>query len=220
MARTLTEEIYDRLREDILTLRMKPGQKVSEAKLARHYNVSRAPIRNVIRMLQEEELVVVKPQAGTIIMPISLKKARDILDVRLQLECYAAGVATQRISDQDIADLDRRFAELDEPGLAPEERAMRMFEVDSYLHQTIWRLCGNEEIIRILNAYRDAVRRIRRATLELANRMVPSMDEMREILAALKSRDADRARAVMHLHITNIARSVARVIADDGAELG
>jgi len=216
MARTLTEDIYDRLREDILTLRMKPGQKMSEAKLARHYSVSRAPIRNVIQKLQEEGLVLVKPQAGTIIMPISLKKARDILDVRLQLEGYAAAKAVERITDEDIANLDRRFAELDEPGLDPEERARRMFAVDFFLHQTIWRLCGNDEIIRILDTYRDLVQRIRRVTLELANRMVPSMEEMREIFTALRARDAERARAAIHQHIANISRSIARIATADG----
>ena len=215
MARTLTDEIYGRLREDILTLKMRPGEKVSEAKLARRYNVSRAPIRHVVQRLQKEDLVIVKPQTGTIIAPISLEKAREILDVRLQLECYAASVAAENITGRDLAELEARFARLDARRIGAEQKAQRLFEVDSYLHQTIWRLCGNDEIIRILNMYRDVMQRIRRATLTFANRMVPSIGEMRDILAGLKARNPERTRLAMQRHITNISRSVARVTPDE-----
>ena len=215
MSRTLTEEIYERMRDDIMMLRMKPGEKVSEAKLARLYGVSRAPIRNVIQKLQEEELVIVKPQAGTIIMPISLKRAKDILDVRAQLETYAAGVAAEKISDEDLTDLEQRFSELEDTGTT-EGQAAALFAVDSYLHETIWNICGNQEVIRILGAYRDAVRRIRRATLDLGNRRVSSIHEMRAILAALTERNPEKARAAMYAHITNISRSIERVISNGG----
>ena len=83
MAKTLTEEVYDRLREDIINLRLEPGEKVSEERLARRYSVSRAPIRDAIQKLLQEELVLVKPQVGTIIMPISLMRIRDVVEVRM-----------------------------------------------------------------------------------------------------------------------------------------
>ena len=218
MARTLTERIYEQLRNDIITLRMKPGEKVSEAKLAKLFNVSRAPIRNVIQKLQEEDLVIVKPQAGTIIMPISLKRAKDILDVRRELETYAAGVAAEWITDGDLAAFDSRFRELDdsESTTTPEDRARALFDTDTLLHQTIWTVCGNEEIIRILNTYRDSIHRIRLATLELGNRRAPSIDEMTTILSALRARDPEAARRAMHAHLSNISRSIERVITRNG----
>jgi GntR family transcriptional regulator, rspAB operon transcriptional repressor len=215
MGRTLTDEIYDRCREDIVTLLMKPGEKVSEAKLARRYHVSRAPIRHVLQRLQKDALVIVKPQTGTRIAPISLKTAREILEVRLQLECHAASVAADQVTGRDLAALRARFAELDARGLDPEEKAQRLFDVDSCLHQTIWRLCGNDEIIRILNGYRDVMERIRRATLTFGNRMVPSGREMHDIFAGLKARNPERTKLAMQRHITNISRAVAQLTVDE-----
>ena len=212
MAKTLTEEVYEQLRDDIIQLRIKPGEKVSEAKLAKKYNVSRAPIRNAIQKLQQEELVLIRPQIGTIIMPISLKRARDVLEVRLILEKFAVEKAAEKITDADLEELEQRFQELDREGISTEDRGQLLFSTDMFLHQTIWRLCGNEEIIQILNNYPESIKRIRLATLELDNRLVPSRDEMYAIYQALKHRDPRKAREAMEDHIINISNSIKHVI--------
>ena len=212
MAKTLTEEVYDKLRNDIIQLRIKPGEKVSEAKLAKKYNVSRAPIRNVIQKLLQEELVIVKPQVGTIIMPISLKRAKDVLEVRLLLEVFAAEKAAEHISDKDLKEMESRFEALDDERLSTAERGPLLFSTDTFLHQTIWRLCGNEEITNILNNYPESVQRIRLATLELDNRLMPSRDEMFAIYQALQRRDPAAAQNAMRTHIQNIANSIEHVI--------
>ena len=207
MAETLTERVYRVLREDIVNLRMKPGYKISEAKLAEIYNVSRGPIRNVIQKLQQENLVVVKPQVGTIIAPISLENARDILEIRLLLEPHAAEIAAKHIQEEDIEFLEKKFEELN----SSEDRE-KLFEADITLHQTIWRLCGNKEIANIINGYRDEIQRIRLSTLDLANRLVPTVTEMKKIFEALKARNPEGARESMYAHILNIKSAIEAVL--------
>ncbi len=107
--RTLTDHIYESLRDDILELRLRPGEKLSEVKLAERYGVSRAPIRNVIARLEQAKLVVVRPQIGTLISPISFEKLLDILEVRLLLEPQAAAAAAERIDAGDLELLDEAF---------------------------------------------------------------------------------------------------------------
>jgi DNA-binding GntR family transcriptional regulator len=204
MKKTLADHIYDTLRKDIIELRIKPGEKLSEAQLAKRFNVSRAPIRGVIQKLQQEEFVLVKPQIGTIIMPISFKKARDILEVRLLLEPYAAEIAARNVTDDDLEVLKFNLERLAKKQDDLEAQREKLFAADSLLHQTIWRLSGNKEIYTIINTYRDEIQRIRLATLELADRFIPSEKEMWQIYEALAQRDPERAREVMYVHLSNI----------------
>ena len=208
MRKTLSEEIYEVVKQDIIELRIKPGEKISEAKLAQRYNVSRAPIRNVIQKLQQEEFVLVKPQVGTIIMPISLKKAQDILQIRLLLETHAAETAAARVTDRDLEQLEASFQRLRKRQKDSEEKRKELFATDSLLHQIIWMLSGNREIFTIINNYRDETNRIRLSTLELANRLVPSEEEMKAIYRALKNRNPQEAREAMRVHIGNIMEAI------------
>ena len=207
MAETLTERVYRMLREDIVNLRMKPGDKISEVKLAEIYNVSRGPIRNAVQKLQQENLVVVKPQVGTIITPISFEKAGDILEIRLLLEPHAAEIAAKHIQEEDIEFLEKKFEELN----SSEDRE-KLFETDIALHHTIWRLCGNKEIPNIINGYRDEIQRIRLSTIDLANRLVPTVTEMKKIFEALKARNPEGARESMYAHILNIKNAIETVL--------
>ncbi|NLC54114.1 MAG: GntR family transcriptional regulator [Firmicutes bacterium] len=203
------------MRADINSLKLKPGEKISEARMAKKYNVSRAPVRDAIRRLQQDKLVLVKPQIGTIVAPVSLEKARDICQVRLLLEPYAAEIAAKRITDEDIEKLDKQFALLSSLDNKWEVKEKCIYETDSILHQMIWRLCGNKEIYQIIDGYQDEVHRIRQSTLKLANRAVPSEVEMRKIYQALRNKDPLAAREAMYEHILNLMIAVEGVLAEE-----
>ena len=206
--KNLTDSIYERLRTDILESAIKPGEKLSEVLLARRFNVSRAPIRDAITKLQQDRLVIVKPQVGTIIMPVSLKKAKEILQIRLLLEPPATQMAARNITGQDRRLLREQFAKLARVKNPGEEKKQRLFETDRLLHNLIWERCGNPEIKAIIEKYLDEMQRVRRSTVELGNRMLPSEKEMREIYKALLSRQGPRARKAMVTHLANILSAV------------
>ena len=217
MAGTLTDKIYNALRDDIINLRIKPSTKLSEAKLAADYKVSRGPIRNVVQRLVQDELVEVKPQIGTIVMPISLQKARDILQVRLLLEPFAAEEAAKKAAPDELAELEAELNELERLPEDSAEKKTSLFAADNLLHQTIWRLCGNHEIAHIITNYKNEMLRIRLSTLELANRLTPSAKEMEHIFQTLKDRDPAAARQAMETHIGNIMKAfdVAMKVGED-----
>lgn len=209
MVQTIWEELYTQIHDDIVNLRLQPGEKISEAKLASMYNVGRAPVRNVILKLREEGFVLVKPQAGTFVLPISEQQARDILQLRLLLEPFAAEMATMRIREDEMQFLESEFARLEALPLNTPEKQAALSEVDGHLHGIIWERCGNAEIAPILKKYVPAMHRIQRATLGLhVSRMLPSEQEMRAILDCLLQRNPDAAREAMHVHIHNIDRAL------------
>ena len=200
------------MRDDIIHHRIKPGEKLSEAKLAAEYKVSRGPVRNVIQKLAQDELVEIKPQIGTIVMPISWQKAKDILQVRLLLEAFAAEEAAKKAQPEDLVELEAKLEELENMPGDSEKKKADLFATDNLLHQTIWKLCGNREIAHIITNYKDEVQRIRLSTLELANRFTPSEHEMRLIFETLRDQDPAAARQAMSVHIENITRAMDQTI--------
>jgi DNA-binding GntR family transcriptional regulator len=215
-SRTLTDIIYESLKDDIVQLRIKPGEKLSEMQLAERYEVSRAPIRQVIARLQQEKLVIVRPQIGTIVSPISLKKARDTLQVRILLEPYAAEVAAQTMGKEDRQLLYHTFKHFESTHESDVASMKLNIDTDTVLHETIWKWCGNEEIYSILRNYGDEIYRIRISSTQLAHRLVPTAVEMKEIFHALQDRNAERARTAMYEHIANIKNTVETFLQEGG----
>lgn len=207
-SKTIADHVYESLRRDIITLAVHPGEKLSEVQLADRYGVSRAPVRDALRKLQQDKLVIVKPQIGTIVASISPTKAKDISQIRMLLEPFAAESAAGAITDEDLALLEAQFEKL---ATAPTDDGLR-YETDSLLHKTIWRNSGNQEISHILDGFMDEIHRMRIATAQQARRGAPSTQEMRAIFAALKSRDGEAAREAMRLHISNLSDALAGVL--------
>ena len=209
---TIGNQIYKQLRREILEMRFLPGEKISEAQLATKYNVSRAPIRDAIRSLEQERLVIVKPQVGTIISPVSLDKAVDICQIRLLLEPHAASISAETIPNEDLAKLEVSFNSIAKLNIKSEDKKRLVFETDLNLHKTIWKFSGNDEIYRILNGYLGQMGRIRLTTAELASRLSPSVKEMFNIFTALKNRNSKEAQSAMYTHIFNIKNAVEDVL--------
>jgi DNA-binding GntR family transcriptional regulator len=209
---TIGDQIYKALRREIIEMRIKPGEKLSEVQVAERFNVSRAPVRDAIRRLQQEKLVLVKPQVGTIVSQIFPDEAAEICEVRLLIEPHAAFVAASRISDADLALLKAAFDRMLTLPVGSEERRALVFKTDNDLHKTIWLACNNREIDNILDRYLDRMRRIQLATVALANRLEPSEHEMRQIFEGLLARDAGRSRDAMQNHIFNIKKAIDEVM--------
>lgn len=208
---TIADSVYDTLRGEIIDLKILPGEKLSEYKLASRFKVSRGPVRNALLRLEKEDLVTVKPQVGTIVKPISIRKALDIVAVRLLLEPHAAWVAAQRVKAADLKLLEARLNLLDRQGQDEESRLKLLFEADTLLHRIIWARCGNREIRKALDSYRAEINRIRLATYRFVDGFVPTAGEIRKLYEALAQRSAGEARRVMRQHVLNIRRAIKEV---------
>ena len=202
--RTIGDSVYEKIKYDIVHLTRKPGEKLSEASLAEKYGISKAPICVALRKVQEEGLMVIRPQSGSIVSPISISRAVNIIDIRLLLEPYAAAHAVQNLTKEDLRYLEERFKLLDIMVPGSEERSQFISKVDIELHGMIQDRSGNPMIREILSRYASEIQRIRRANIEWRNRMGPSEQEMRYIFAAITQRDAEKAAEAMRIHLNNI----------------
>jgi len=207
---TTTDLVYEQLKKDIINLVYMPGEKLSEAKIAERYGVSRDPVRKAVALLEQESLLTSRPQFGTIVNPISLKQGIEVCTIRYLLETYAIEVAAKKINDATILDLKRKIIEV-EAKLETCDREQilpLLFEMDKELHNAIYDACGNETLKSIINTYSTIIQRIRKANVTWAQREKSSIKEMKDIIEALCRHDPIMAKAAMSTHIMNIEKTV------------
>lgn len=209
---SLSEQVYRRIRKKIIQLEYEPGANLSETQLAKEFGVSRAPIHVALARLQSENLIEVRPQIGTKVKRISVEEAKSILEIRLLIEPYASRIAAEKIEDEDKQMLNDKFRILEESDVNFLKKE-QVANIDSLLHTTIWRLCGNPEIVSILSSYSDRIMRLQLTTALYAHRLAPSANEMISIKNALLMNDPSLAEKSMYKHIYNFMLAILNLFA-------
>jgi len=202
--KTMADYIYNEIRDAIVFIEYMPGEKISETQLAQKYNVSRSPVRRALALLERDGLVVIKPQSGTIVSEISFKRAQEMQEIRNLLEPYAIKIAAPKITDEQLNALQACFDRLAQLAPESEERRRYVTEVDFFMHDIILECCGNKEIEKIIKSFRPILKRVNMANLQWRNRLIPVEKEMREIFAALKARDPQKAYQAMLNHMAHV----------------
>lgn len=200
------ELAYAKLREAILSARLEPGRKLSENELAGELGVSRTPVREALAALREERLVAIVPQLGTYVTQISDEGIADAQFVREALECAAIRLASERMDDVGIRELE---SILDGQRRAVEAADHTSFDrLDEELHRTICERSGRAiawDLSRRANGHLDRVRRLSLPEPGFLGEMVA---EHREIVDALAAHDADRAERAMRHHLRMVLSSI------------
>lgn len=213
----MADQIYEVIKEDILNLKIEPGQKLSEKSIAERFNVSCAPARNAIGKLQRENLVVVKPQVGTIVSLISYEKAANLFTIRLLLEPYAAKKAVRRIPDAEIDKLKEEHADLCK--LEREGRVTHdiINSFDQKMHFLLLQWSGNAEISDIIANFSNETRRIRLSTTKVVDIQTPNRKELDNLFNAIVKRSGKAAEEAMRTHLKSVKKSVLNALAEKGS---
>ncbi|MCL4545342.1 MAG: GntR family transcriptional regulator, partial [Chloroflexi bacterium] len=145
--RPLRRDAYDALREAILLGRLQPGQRVVEAEIARHMGISRGPIREAIRQLEQDGLLEYHPRRGAVVSTLSRERIVDAYTVRAALEGLAAKLASQSLTAAGVA----RLAQLLDTMrvCAQQEDSDRLLQADVQFHESICELSGNRVLLRL-----------------------------------------------------------------------
>ncbi len=194
---------YRKIKEGVLTLRYRPGQKLSEAKLAAELGVGRSPVRSALARLERDGWVRVLPQQGTFVRKFSAADVAAMSELRLLLEGHAAQVAAQKVTAQELARVRKDFEILKAKGA--ERHFDEFLTLDDNFHGLVYRFAGNPLITQILNNLRDQIRWVRASNAATPGRVDASLAEMERVLVALEHRDGDAAAHAMRQHIGNIA---------------
>ncbi len=197
----MDEGIFQTLRADIISHKLRPGQVIREDELANRFGVSRTPIREMLRRLEREDLVEVIPNRGVFVSELTTRDIEEVLDIRLSLEPAAAWAAAKKMTDSQQAELEEINRML---GSAVETQdSITSFEADSRLHDLILDAAGNTRARRIINNLMGQILRIRFISGHKPGRIDTTVAEQKELVAALLDRDPARAENLMRIHLKN-----------------
>lgn len=197
----LRDVVFNTLRQAILKGELEPGERLMEIQLSERLGVSRTPIREAIRKLELEGLVLMIPRKGAEVAKISETSLREVLEVRRSLEELAAELACQRIGERELLDLEEAEEAFAEAIINGEP--MEIAESDEHYHDLIYQATGNSRLVQILNNLREQMYRYRLEYIKDEDKRQILVVEHEHILQALKNHDIQDAKSAVRGHIDN-----------------
>ena len=198
-AKSLEEQVFISLEEEILTGKLKKGDTLAEIALSKRLGVSRTPLRAALHRLAEEGLIEIAPNRGAVVIGVGKEELVDIYKIRMRLEGLASREAAMRISDEDKKKL-RDSVELSEFYIVKQDTE-HLKELDSEFHNIIYKASGNRLLYKTLSELHRNIKVYRKLSLTVPERLEKSVMEHREILNAIEAGDADTADALTFRHI-------------------
>ena len=197
----LRDVVFKTLREAILKGDLAPGERLMEIKLANQLGVSRTPIREAIRKLELEGLVVMVPRKGAEVAKITEKDLRDVLEVRASLEELAISLACERITDEKIAELKDALEQFST--VIKGKDVTKIAQMDVAFHDVIFEATQNARLVQMVNNLREQMYRYRLEYLKDFSTHSRLDEEHVKIFEAVSARDIERATALIREHIYN-----------------
>ena len=197
----LRDVVFNTLREAILKGELKPGERLMELQLAAKLGVSRTPIREAIRMLEQEGLAVTIPRKGAEVARMTEKDMEDVLQIRDALDELAASIACEQISEEELAELRHTMHEFEESTKTGDVK--RIAEADVRFHDIIYHATRNVKLENMLNNLREQMYRYRLEYIKDADKRQILMVEHEHILKALTLRHIQEAKMAVREHIDN-----------------
>lgn len=206
----LRDVVFNTLREAILKGDLKPGERLMELQLAAQLGVSRTPIREAIRMLEQEGLAVTVPRKGAEVAKMTLKGMEDVLEIREALDILACQLACERISQEQLALLEEKKKAFETSLKSGNVR--KIAETDVAFHDVIYDATGNPKLVNMLNNLREQIYRYRVEYLKREENYPKLIKEHNEIYTSLANRSKKDATASIREHVINQAIAVKEVI--------
>ena len=202
----LRDVVFNTLRDAILHGELLPGERLMEITLANRLGVSSTPVREAIRKLELEGLVIMVPRKGAQVAQITEKDLNDVLEVRLGLEELAMQFACERIGEPQLEQI--REAALEFEQVMESDDITALAQADVKFHELIYEATKNRRLIQIINNLREQMYRYRIEYLKDGNARRTLVKEHREIYEALKERDYKKANDCMRDHIENQQKAI------------
>lgn len=210
----LRDVVFQTLREAILRGELKPGERLMELQLAAQLGVSRTPIREAIRMLEQEGLAVTMPRKGAEVAKMTLKGMEDVLEIREALDILACQLACERITDELLVTLEEKKKAFEVSLQTKDVKVIA--DADISFHDVIYEATGNPKLIALLSNLREQIYRYRVEYLKAVESYPILIKEHDDIYQALVKHDCKDATLAIREHVKNQAIAVKDVIIKQG----
>ncbi len=200
--RPLREIVYEELKRQILTGRVTPGMRMMEVELAEEMGVSRTPVREAIRKLEKEGLVTIEPRRGAYASEISVKDMVDVLEVREDLEGFAAFLAASNITSSEVAELEVIMENYSDA--VRNDDTEKMIAYDEMFHKKIVAATGNKTLMQLSEIVQELALRFRYLYYDHFSRYVNMPIEHKKIIDAISTGDGELARRSANDHVKKL----------------
>ena len=197
---SLADQVFEHIERDILSGKYERGEIITEGKISAELGVSRTPVREALRRLDQEHLIE-ESGKGSIVIGISEKDLEDIFLIRKQLECLAASMAAKNHTDEQLAEL-KETLELQEFYVTKADTEHVKY-MDNKFHRILYKLTGSNVFFDTLVPLHRKIQKYRRASLQSKSRAVESVQEHRKIYEAIAKGDEESAYKTVLEHIEN-----------------
>lgn len=197
--RPLRDVVCEALRAAIQSGELPPGERLMEIPLAEELGVSRTPIREAIRKLEQEGFVVMIPRRGTYVADITLKDINQVFEIRSSLEELAASLASERITPDELEELERHLVSIND---YMESRDFdKIVAADIAFHEVLYSASRNDRLIEIIHNLREQTFRFRSVSMNQPGRLAKTWEEHRLLVEALADHNPQQARRIARIHM-------------------
>ena len=213
----LRDVVFENLRDAIITQVLKPGERLMEIQLADEMGVSRTPVREAIRKLELEGLVVMVPRKGAYVAGVSMKDIHEVYEVRSALEMLAVTLAAERITDEELNALVQQvLRESEEEAKKDGSDLDNIIYIDSSFHDIIYQAARNQRLVQFVNILQEQLQRFRAASLARPGRSKTALEEHKQIVEALSERNGELASKLAQEHIENAENAMIASMKEKG----
>jgi DNA-binding GntR family transcriptional regulator len=214
---SVADQIYENLKKSIISAELDPGHRLFEVKVAESYQVSRTPVREAFRRLEQDFLVQRVAQGGVKVAEVDPESVEDLFGIRTVLEEYGMKLACERITPEQIAALReikaQAFQALElyhSKEVSREYTLKRFFELNSLFHESIYEATGSRYLVNLFNNIRGIVMGMRSISIRVEEESIHTWQEHSRLIDLLEQRNKKEAVRLIKKHI---ARSASQVIA-------
>lgn len=205
---SLRGKVFQKIRDDILKGKYKENEELREITLGKELGVSRTPVREALRQLELEGLVKIVPNKGAYVTGILQKDVNDIYVIRSLLEGLCARWATEHITEEQIDKLEEIILLSEYHVSKKKELANQVVKLDGEFHEVLYEASNSRILEHVLSDFHKYVQLARKTSVENPERAEKSIAEHKEILQAIKEKDADKADSLTYAHIMNAMKNL------------
>jgi len=214
--KTIAEQVYDLLKDKILGQDIQPGERLLETNVCKSLQVSRTPVREAFRLLQQDGLVERIPQGGVRVTDLLLEELSEVSALRTVLEVYAIEVACDKIQDEDIEKLETIVEQtrslLDKEKDSGEINVTELTRLNTIFHDIICEAAQSPYLSKILEIVRLPILRFRPFSLQDVEHRTRACEEHQRIISMLRRKDKQGLKNLISKHVNDVGSAVARTL--------
>jgi DNA-binding GntR family transcriptional regulator len=209
LERVDTKRAYERIRERITTLELAPGAPINEQELARDMEMGLVPVREALKLLAHDKLVVITPRHGLYVAGVNVPDLEQLSEMRLSLEGLSARLAAQRATADDLAVLE---ALRQEQASTDPEDSRRLFDIDHRFHEAIAQAAHNKYLGDALERLFGLSQRLWYLALPQMGFLPSAVEKHLDLVQAIRAGDGDRAEEIMRAHVGEFYGQVREIL--------